>query len=195
MAEDLIRDLLRDPRPVGHRQRALVVLQHHLQRLRHPLLQLPLVKMRVVQLRPKRLQQSLVDAALDRGERVGVAGGAARGACLLKRAGAGRQPLGEPVGQAHADRLLRRGRASGTAGDATGPSRSRCLANLMTDSLTGCPGLASVIGVPELIEMGTARLEGTCAAIGQRTTRSTSSRLSPTLESERLSTTERISLG
>ena len=61
--------------------------------------------------------------------------------------------------------------------------------------LTGCPELASVMGVPVLIETGTARLDGTCATIGQRTTRSTSSRLSPTLESERLSTTERVSRG
>ena len=32
--------------------------------------------------------------------------------------------------------------------------------------LTGCSGVASVIGVPLLIEMGTARLDGMCAEIG-----------------------------
>ena len=58
--------------------------------------------------------------------------------------------------------------------------------------LTGCAGLSRVIGVPLLIEMGTARLEGTRAEIGQRTTCSTCSRLSPTLESDRFTTMERI---
>ncbi len=158
--ENFVRDLLSDPRPVGHRQRALVVLQHHLQRLRHPLLQFPLVKVRVVEPWPECLQERLVDAALDRGKRVGVPGGAAGHGRLLKR-GCCRRPLGQPVGQAHADRLLRRDRDSSPAEDATGTASTRCRANPMMAWLTGCPALDSVIGVPELIETGTARLDGT----------------------------------
>ena len=60
--------------------------------------------------------------------------------------------------------------------------------------LTGWSRFASVIGVPLLIDSGTARLDGMCAAIGERSTRSTSYGLSPTLESERLSTIDLASL-
>ena len=61
--------------------------------------------------------------------------------------------------------------------------------------LTACPGLARVIGVPLLTEIGTARLAGICATTGVRITRSTSSWLSRSLDSARLSTTDRISAG
>ena len=42
---------------------------------------------------------------------------------------------------------------------------------------------------------GTSRLDGTCRAIGLRTTRVTSSAVRPTFASERLSTTDRTSAG
>ena len=61
--------------------------------------------------------------------------------------------------------------------------------------LTGWSRFDSVMGVPLLIESGTARLDGMCAAIGARSTRRTSSGLSPTLESARLSTMYLFALG
>src|SRR6266702_556311 len=126
VAEDLVGDLLRDPRPVGDRQRRLVPLQHGLQRLGDLQLKLLLVDVGVVQLGAEHFEQGLVDAALDRRERIN------RPACpaawadllllllllqapvhawlLLQRQGRRGRPLGQPVRQPHPDRLLPLGR-------------------------------------------------------------------------------------
>jgi hypothetical protein len=52
-----------------------------------------------------------VDAPLDRAERIGVAGAVAFRAGRLVLDRVRRLPLGQPVGQAHADRLPRLGAA------------------------------------------------------------------------------------
>ena len=64
---------------------------------------------------------------------------------------------------------------------AAGAPSSRCCANLAIAWLTGWPGLSSTIGTPRLIETGTARLDGMCAAIGHRSTCSTSLEAQPDL--------------
>src|SRR5258708_16194177 len=105
----------------------------------------------------------------------------------------GQSQLGKPVGQGYGTGLLARDRPSGGL-PGEGASR-RCCTNFIKDWLTGWPGLSCMIGTPLFTEMGTARLEGMCAAISERTTFRTWSRLSPTFESARLTTTERICSG
>ena len=61
--------------------------------------------------------------------------------------------------------------------------------------LTGCIGSSITSGAPLLMEALTARLEGICAATGCLSVFSTSSTASPTLESERLSTTSQDERG
>ena len=77
VAEDVVRHLLRDAHPVGRGHRASRRAAAPPAASGHPLFQLVLVDVRVVELRPERLQQRLVHAALHRAERVGVAGRAA----------------------------------------------------------------------------------------------------------------------
>ena len=74
VAQDLVSDLLRHPGAVGGRERGLLQLENGLQGLPDPLFELGLLHPRVVQLRAKRLQQRLVHAVLDLGERVLMAG-------------------------------------------------------------------------------------------------------------------------
>ena len=78
MAEDLVREILRDPHPVGRGHRGLVAVQHRLEGVSDAQFQLSLAEMRVVEPGPERLKQRVVDAAPDPGERVGLAGGVAR---------------------------------------------------------------------------------------------------------------------
>ena len=59
--------------------------------------------------------------------------------------------------------------------------------------LTGWSGLDTISGIRVLIAAGTSRLEGTFAAIGVRSSRSTSPAVMPTPESDRLKTTCRLS--
>ena len=110
VAEDVVGHLLRDADPVGGGHRRLVALQHYLQRLGHLLFKLPLVEVRVVQLRSEHVQQRLVHAPLHRAERVGVPDRAARGTAPFERRRARHPRLGEPVGEAHAVRFLPRDR-------------------------------------------------------------------------------------
>src|SRR5690242_14039673 len=148
--------------------------------------------MRVIELRPELLQHRLVHAALERAERVKMTGRASRRPRPFQWWRAGHPHLRQPIGQAHAARLLRLER---TRRPCDGSPSRRCCTSFAIAWLTGCPGLSSVMGTPLLIEIGTARLDGMYAEMGHRTAFSTCSRLSPTLESDRLTTTERICLG
>src|SRR5215469_3531643 len=104
--------------------------------------------------------------------------------------------LCQSLDQAHRLHLPAPRRAAGSEGrGVTALVCSFCRANLMIAWLTGWAGLSSTIGVPLLIDTGTSRLDGTCRAIGLRTTLATSSAVRPTFASERLRTTDRISPG
>ena len=70
MAEDLVGDLLGDARAVGVRERRLLGVDGLLQRLAHLGGQLGLGQVRVVEPRPEAVDEGLVHAALDLGERV-----------------------------------------------------------------------------------------------------------------------------
>ena len=70
MAEDLVADVLRDAGAVGGRERRVLGLDDGLERLPHPLLEVGLLEVRVVQLRSEAADQRLVDALLHPG--VGV---------------------------------------------------------------------------------------------------------------------------
>ena len=138
VTENLVGDLLSHPRPVGDGQRRLVSLQHRLERLSDLELKLALVEVGVIELGTEDLEQTLVDAALDRRERIGrPPGPPARAAWLLERRGGRRHPLGQPVGQAHADRLLPLVRPGRLGSAAPAGSSSRCWANREMAWLTG----------------------------------------------------------
>src|SRR6266487_395058 len=200
MTQYVVEDLVGDARPVAGRHRGFIAPQHALQRFDYALPQLPLVDVRVIERRAECLEQRGMHAALHPGERVGVPRVAANSCLWFAWHRTRRKPLRDPVGQtAHAVLLFSRRRASRPGAPAPGEPADgartrRCRANREMARLTGCSRFASVIGVPWLIDSGTARLDGMCAAIGERSTRSTSSGLSPTLESDRLSTTDLASL-
>ena len=76
VAEDVVRDLLRDARAVGRRHRGVGVGDGRLERQPDLLLELGLRHVGVVQLRAERLDQSLVHRALEVLEGVGLGAGA-----------------------------------------------------------------------------------------------------------------------
>src|SRR5215475_5682940 len=158
MAQDVVRDLLRHSHPVGGRHWRFVSLQNSLQCVSHELLEFALVNMRVIQPGAQRLQQLLVNAPLKRAEWIQMPTGAARHAPPFKRRRASDPHLRQPIGQAHAARLLRLERTKRPC-VADSPT-IRCCASLLIAWLTGWPGLSMLIGTPLLIEMGTARLDG-----------------------------------
>ena len=90
VAEDVVGDLLGDPRPVGDRERRVVLRQHLLQRLTHLLLELGLGQPRVVELGPEVVEQRLVHGALQVGERVRRCAGRAASAAAKAVAAASR---------------------------------------------------------------------------------------------------------
>jgi hypothetical protein len=129
VAQDVVGDLLRDARPVGHRQRGLLAGEHLLQRDAHLLLELGLGEPGVVELRTEGLQQLLVDLALEIGEWVRHLPLARCARCrLCARScvvddGAVTAGGRESVGKAHQDLLRRKSPRERWLGDSPGDSR------------------------------------------------------------------------